>query len=125
MNKTMQAFHNTYNQLFFDASEAFVPASDFDSYDLADWGLTTIPLAARLACIDDLSPCEFDTQAEFIRAKAQIIEKETAAKIIAGDTMLAKLVNYKGEFEKMEIVDVAKTLPIFVSKEASFAHFGV
>ena len=121
----MQAFHNAYNQLFFDASEAFAPASEFDSYDLADWGLTTIPLAARLACIDDLSPCEFDTHAEFTRAKARIIEKENAAKIITADTMLAKLVNYKGEFEKMEVVDVAKTLPVFVSKAESFAHFGV
>ena len=121
----MQAFHNAYNQLFFDASEAFVPASDFDPYDLADWGLTTIPLATRLTDIDYLSPCEFDTQAEFTRAKTQLIEKEIAAKIIAADTMLAKLVNYKGEFEKMDTVDTAKTLPVFVSKGESFALFGV
>ena len=123
--KKMQAFEATYAQMFLDTSKEFVPASDFDSYDLADWGLTTVPLADRVGYLDDLSPCEFDNHADYISVKARLIAKEVAAKIITSDTMLAHLVNYKGEFEKMEIVDIAKTLPVFVSKGDSFAHFGI
>ena len=125
MNKMMQSHHDMYTQVFLDPREEAVQAIVFDQDEFAEWGFTFTALDARLAYIDDLSPGEFDTYAEYSQVKQRIIQRETAAVIISAETVLFQTVNYKGEFVAMCTVEDAKNLPVYKGKNESFNAFGI
>ena len=125
MNKEFQAAHNMYIALFRCTSEECVSACDLDSYDLREWGFSTESLADRMGRIDEISPMEFDTRSEYLRTVAMLKEKEKSLIVITAYTTMAPCVNYKGEFEKMVTAEEAKKLPEYVSKNDSYAYFGI
>lgn len=114
-----------YESRFLAPENNPIVASSLDWCELEGRGLTITPMADRLALLDELTPSEFDSRAEYDSARARLVSKAPGLTVVAPDTLLFEVVNDKGEGVGYCTAQEAETLPLFVSKPESYRVCGL
>lgn len=120
----MEEHAKLYAAEFVDQSSS-VLAGNLSSPDLEASGFSLVPLHVRIDAIDDLSPCCFDSYAEYESELRKIKAKEKSLVVIAESDELVAVVNYKGEQTRWALKRDSGSLPVFESKNAAYALFGL
>lgn len=105
-SQTMTDMHNFYTHIYLCGSSPF-RAEELSDYDLPD-SLTF----DEVPDISEVSECEFDDRAEYLRFLGNYIPK----KQITTDTLLIEVCNYKGEGMGCRLYEDVKNNSVFESR---------